>query len=67
MRLNLSVLNLKGQIVPGLSVVCSYEKKKIRLPIMTFPGNLGDVGMLEIAWRLMETCRNSKDFHRMSD
>ncbi len=51
--LNLSLVNLKGQILPGLSIVCP-EENNIGLPIITFPGNLGDENSLLEAWKIME-------------
>ncbi len=56
--LGLQVVDLKGQILPGLSVVlANAEKQKVRLPIITFPGNLGDVNTLLRAWELMENIK----------
>ena len=53
--LNLDMIELKGQILPGLSMVCPYnENNLIQIPIITFPGNLGDSKTLLEAWRLME-------------
>ena len=53
--LNIDMVRLKGQLLPGLSVVCadSYILAK-RLPIVTFPGNLGQKETLYLAWKLME-------------
>ena len=53
--LNLSMVNLRGQILPGLSVV-SPEEGNTSLPIITFPGNLGDENTLLEVWRIMENC-----------
>ncbi len=51
------VVKLEGQILPGLSVVIPSSKRCSKdLPIVTFPGNLGDVESLLEAWRLMESC-----------
>ncbi|KGG10709.1 MULTISPECIES: four-carbon acid sugar kinase family protein [Prochlorococcus] len=52
--LNLKSVNLKGQVVPGVSVVCPDEPYKVRLPIITFPGNLGDQKSLLNVWKIME-------------
>ena len=53
--LGLGIVELKGQILPGLSIVCPYENRKFQqIPIITFPGNLGDSSTLLKAWRLME-------------
>ncbi|MFM1800381.1 MAG: hypothetical protein RLZZ117_2659 [Cyanobacteriota bacterium] len=48
---------LRGQLLPGLSLVVVPEAAPAGLaglPVVTFPGNLGDGGTLEAAWRLME-------------
>jgi len=50
--LNLNQVHLKGQILPGLSIVqCDSDQNK--LPIVTFPGNLGNKKTLLKALRLM--------------
>jgi uncharacterized protein YgbK (DUF1537 family) len=41
-------VELQGQLVPGLSVVMAGD-----LPVITFPGNLGDAGTLRMAWRMV--------------
>jgi uncharacterized protein YgbK (DUF1537 family) len=54
--LGLEAVHLEGQLLPGLSLVrpmppaprCWQD-----LPIVTFPGNLGEAGSLAAAWRLM--------------
>ncbi len=53
--LRLQSVYLHGQILPGLSVVCTSEKDKEKLPIITFPGNLGDKTTLLKAFTLMES------------
>ena len=49
---------LRGQLLPGLSLVVVPDEAGPRelagLPVVTFPGNLGDGGTLEAAWRLLE-------------
>jgi uncharacterized protein YgbK (DUF1537 family) len=51
---------LQGQLLPGLSLVLVPETPSSQaaglagLPVLTFPGNLGDAHTLEIAWRWME-------------
>ena len=48
---------LQGQLLPGLSLVLAPEGADpgvAGLPVVTFPGNLGDAGTLEAAWRLMD-------------
>ena len=53
--LDLGMVELKGQILPGLSIVCPYRKNNFdKIPILTFPGNLGDSLTLFKAWKLME-------------
>ncbi len=53
--LNLDSVQLKGQLLPGLSLVCADGYLLARgLPIVTFPGNLGDQQTLLSAWRIME-------------
>ncbi len=52
----LSQVNLQGQILPGLSVVCPEKKNRgEELPIITFPGNLGDKYTLLNTWKIMES------------
>jgi uncharacterized protein YgbK (DUF1537 family) len=56
---------LRGQVLPGLSLVVAPDALADQsqgpsvqglggLPVLTFPGNLGDAGTLVAAWRLME-------------
>ncbi|WP_269621933.1 four-carbon acid sugar kinase family protein [Prochlorococcus marinus] len=52
--LKLKSVCLKGQILPGLSVVCSNDNDKEQLPVITFPGNLGDRTTLVQVWKMME-------------
>jgi uncharacterized protein YgbK (DUF1537 family) len=58
--LGLDWVALQGQLLPGLSVVLVPETPTSRaaglagLPVLTFPGNLGDGHTLEAAWREME-------------
>lgn len=47
--LALASVELQGQLLPGLSLVLAGH-----LPVVTFPGNLGDADTLWDAWRLME-------------
>ncbi len=55
--LNLKVVNLEGQLLPGLSLVKPLKKRGLtNYPIITFPGNLGTRSTLLDAWRLMEAC-----------
>ena len=48
-------VELQGQLLPGLSLVLTpAAAAAARLPVLTFPGNLGEAGTLAAAWRLME-------------
>jgi len=49
--LGLASVQLQGQLLPGLSLVLAGPDA---LPVLTFPGNLGDAGTLYAAWRRME-------------
>jgi uncharacterized protein YgbK (DUF1537 family) len=52
--LELDWVELQGQLLPGLSVVLTPADAKVPgLPVITFPGNLGDASGLRQAWRLM--------------
>ncbi len=54
--LNAEFVILKGQIMPGLSLVCTPEDLLgFSLPVITFPGNLGDKYSLINAWEIMES------------
>jgi uncharacterized protein YgbK (DUF1537 family) len=57
--LALTVVALQGQLLPGLSLVLAGPSPPppgggAPLPVLTFPGNLGDDGTLREAWRRME-------------
>jgi len=53
--LGLALVELQGQLLPGLSLVLTPEAAAVpRLPVLTFPGNLGDGDSLRQAWWLME-------------
>ena len=55
--LDLEAVQLEGQLLPGLSLVRPLVPGGLPwdgLPIVTFPGNLGDARTLADAWRLME-------------
>ncbi|MBD2719088.1 four-carbon acid sugar kinase family protein [Synechococcus sp. FACHB-909] len=61
--LYLEQVELQGQLLPGLSLVLAAtetspgEAPEVHpgpLPVLTFPGNLGDEGTLWEAWRRME-------------
>jgi len=51
--LNLNQVDLKGQILPGLSIVIG-DSGQNNLPVVTFPGNLGNEKTLLESFRLME-------------
>ena len=55
--LGLSMLQLQGQLLPGLSLVLPAQEigPAAGLPVLTFPGNLGDAETLVEAWRWLET------------
>ncbi|MFM7652020.1 MAG: four-carbon acid sugar kinase family protein, partial [Vulcanococcus sp.] len=48
--LGLAAVELQGQLFAGLSLVLTPAD----LPVVTFPGNLGDAGSLCQAWELLE-------------
>ncbi|MGL6133735.1 MAG: nucleotide-binding domain containing protein, partial [Prochlorococcaceae cyanobacterium] len=58
--LGAALLELQGQLLPGLSLVRlpsgdpALAAGLAGLPVLTFPGNLGDAGSLRQAWELME-------------
>jgi len=48
-------VELQGQLLPGLSVVLTPADVTVPgLPVITFPGNLGNASGLREAWRLVE-------------
>jgi uncharacterized protein YgbK (DUF1537 family) len=52
--LGLDGVELQGQLLPGLSLVLTPADAMVPdLPVITFPGNLGDANSLRDAWRLM--------------
>ncbi len=54
--LKLSSVQLKGQLMPGLSIVSAVlGEANLEFPVVTFPGNLGDRTTLFDAWELMES------------
>ena len=52
--LALESVQLEGQLLPGLSLVRPSAGRFKALPILTFPGNLGDPGTLQDAWQRMQ-------------
>jgi uncharacterized protein YgbK (DUF1537 family) len=64
--LGLEVVQLEGQLLPGLSLVRSMspldqglreQEPSDPLPVITFPGNLGEPDTLTEAWRWLEGLR----------
>jgi len=64
--LGLEVVQLEGQLLPGLSLVRSMspldqglreQEPSDPLPVITFPGNLGEPDTLIEAWRWLEGLR----------
>ncbi len=56
--LELDSVKLKGQLIPGLSMVCAEKYCLAKdLPVITFPGNFGQRDTLLYAWRLMESLK----------
>ena len=49
--LGVASVQLQGQLLPGLSLVLAGSDA---LPVLTFPGNLGEPATLHEAWRRME-------------
>jgi uncharacterized protein YgbK (DUF1537 family) len=53
--LDLASVELQGQLLPGLSLVLAPSAPGLAaLPVLTFPGNLGDADSLRQAWLRME-------------
>jgi uncharacterized protein YgbK (DUF1537 family) len=53
--LGLARVELQGQLLPGLSLVLTPSDGVVAgLPVLTFPGNLGDPETLRVAWGWME-------------
>jgi len=53
--LGLARVELQGQLLPGLSLVLTPSDGGVPgLPVLTFPGNLGDPETLRAAWKWME-------------
>jgi uncharacterized protein YgbK (DUF1537 family) len=53
--LALDVVELQGQLLPGLSLVLTPPTGMVpSLPVVTFPGNLGDATTLHQCWALFE-------------
>ena len=52
--LNFNYVHLKGQILPGLSIVTG-DSDQYNLPVVTFPGNLGNEKTLLEVLKLMDS------------
>ena len=53
--LGLAAVELQGQLLPGLSLVLTPADAAVPdLPVLTFPGNLGEAQTLLQAWELMQ-------------
>ncbi|MEB3166763.1 MAG: four-carbon acid sugar kinase family protein [Cyanobacteriota bacterium] len=55
--LGLERVELQGQLLPGLSLVLAPAPPAAALPVITFPGNLGEADSLHQAWAWMERGR----------
>ena len=57
--LQLQQVRLLGQLLPGLSLVhpAVPHPRFGRLPVVTFPGNLGEASTLSHCWQLLEAVR----------
>jgi len=51
---------LQGQIITGISLVTFKLENNERLPVVTFPGNIGNQDALVNVWSILE---NKKNFH----
>jgi uncharacterized protein YgbK (DUF1537 family) len=59
--LGLGAVELQGQLFAGLSLVLTPPRgDRPGLPVVTFPGNLGDADGLRNAWRLLERSQASE-------
>ena len=47
--LRINLVELKGQLMPGISLLMAKG-----MPVITVPGNLGDRNTVRLCWRLME-------------
>ncbi len=53
--LGVGAVELRGQLLPGLSLVLTPAEAPVpQLPVLTFPGNLGEAQTLRQAWALMQ-------------
>lgn len=58
-----AAVRLEGQLLPGLSMVrlpADHPRFPL-LPLLTFPGNLGEAGTLALAWRLMASAETGTE------
>ena len=56
--LNADFVYLEGQILTGISVVTYILKNDEKLPIVTFPGNIGKQDALLQVWKVLESKNN---------
>ena len=62
--LNIDSVQLKGQLLPGLSLVYADSYISAQgLPIVTFPGNLGQKDTLCLAWKIMENLNDGNELY----
>jgi uncharacterized protein YgbK (DUF1537 family) len=52
---------LQGQIITGVSLVTFKLENDDNLPIVTFPGNIGNQDSLVKVWRILENKNNSSN------
>ena len=52
---------LQGQIITGVSLVTFKLENDENLPIVTFPGNIGNQDSLVKVWRILENKNNSSN------
>ena len=52
--LNAKYVYLEGQIITGISLVTYNLKNDKKLPIVTFPGNIGTKDSLLKVWNILE-------------
>ncbi len=52
---------LQGQIITGVSLVTFKFENDENLPIVTFPGNIGNQDSLVKVWRILENKNNSSN------
>ena len=58
---NANYVYLQGQIITGVSLVTFKLENDENLPIVTFPGNIGNQDSLVKVWRILENKNNSSN------